>query len=118
MIYCPDNAFLLFQIGLVTGVFLAVVLGVSFSSLAPLFTKDVEVLGVVRTGVLVSKTNPRVEFRFVINAGIADNFLTSLHGMVQFVSASQPLNALAFIFDGLHYGVSDFRYAAVSMVCL
>lgn len=35
---------------------------------------------------------------------------------MQFVSASQPINALAFIFDGLHYGVSDFPYAARSMV--
>ncbi|KAK6806011.1 hypothetical protein RDI58_003796 [Solanum bulbocastanum] len=33
-----------------------------------------------------------------------------------FVSASQPINALAFIFDGLHYGVSDFGYAASSMM--
>ncbi|KAL0422980.1 UNVERIFIED_CONTAM: protein DETOXIFICATION 45, chloroplastic [Sesamum latifolium] len=73
------------KIGFITGVLLAVVLGVSFSSLASLFTKDIEVLGVVRTGVL-------------------------------FVSASQPINALAFIFDGLHYGVSDFRYSAVSMM--
>lgn len=39
--------------------------------------------------------------------------------MLQFVSASQPLNALAYIFDGLHYGISDFSYAACSMVsCL
>lgn len=39
--------------------------------------------------------------------------------MPQFVSASQPLNALAYIFDGLHYGISDFSYAACSMVsCL
>ncbi|XP_011088695.1 protein DETOXIFICATION 45, chloroplastic [Sesamum indicum] len=73
------------KIGFITGVLLAVVLGVSFSSLASLFTKDIEVLEVVRTGVL-------------------------------FVSASQPINALAFIFDGLHYGVSDFRYSAVSMM--
>ncbi|XP_075074342.1 protein DETOXIFICATION 45, chloroplastic isoform X2 [Nicotiana tabacum] len=35
---------------------------------------------------------------------------------VLFVSASQPINALAFIFDGLHYGVSDFPYAARSMM--
>lgn len=47
---------LFFQIGLVTGVTLGVILGMSFSSLAPLFTKDVEVLRVVRTGILVSKT--------------------------------------------------------------
>ncbi|CAN6544785.1 unnamed protein product [Malus baccata var. baccata] len=30
--------------------------------------------------------------------------------------ASQPLNALAYVFDGLHYGVSDFAYAARSMM--
>lgn len=47
-----------------------------------------------------------------------DNLSTSLHMMLQFVSASQPLNALAFIVDGLYYGVSDFRYAAISMVSL
>uniref|UniRef100_A0A0D9XGD7 Protein DETOXIFICATION n=1 Tax=Leersia perrieri TaxID=77586 RepID=A0A0D9XGD7_9ORYZ len=33
-----------------------------------------------------------------------------------FVSASQPINALAFIFDGLHFGVSDFSYSASSMI--
>ncbi|KAH7672561.1 Multi antimicrobial extrusion protein [Dioscorea alata] len=35
---------------------------------------------------------------------------------VWFVSFSQPINALAFVFDGLYYGVSDFAYAAYSMV--
>ncbi|CAN4107291.1 unnamed protein product [Withania somnifera] len=73
------------KMGLVAGVFLAAVLGVSFGSLSTLFTKDSEVLGVVSTGLL-------------------------------FVSVSQPINALAFIFDGLHYGVSDFAYAARSMM--
>ncbi|CAA3012519.1 DETOXIFICATION 45, chloroplastic [Olea europaea subsp. europaea] len=80
-----DVTHFVLKIGFVAGVSLAVILGVSFSSLATLFTKDVEVLRVVRTGVL-------------------------------FVSVSQPLNALAFIFDGLHYGVSDFPYAARSMM--
>ncbi|XP_066399881.1 protein DETOXIFICATION 45, chloroplastic-like isoform X2 [Miscanthus floridulus] len=37
-------------------------------------------------------------------------------GGVLFVSASQPINALAFIFDGLHFGVSDFSYSASSMM--
>ncbi|KAL3843323.1 hypothetical protein ACJIZ3_000726 [Penstemon smallii] len=80
-----DITHFVLKIGFVSGVSLAVLLGVSFTSLAPLFTKDVQVLGIVRTGVL-------------------------------FVSASQPINALAFIFDGLHYGVSDFSYAAYSMM--
>lgn len=35
---------------------------------------------------------------------------------VQFVAGSQPVNALAFVIDGLYYGVSDFEYAAYSMV--
>lgn len=71
--------------GLLTGVLLAIILGVWFGSLAGLFTKDVEVLGIVRSGVL-------------------------------FVSACQPINALAFVLDGLHYGISDFSYAACSMM--
>ncbi|XP_042508826.1 protein DETOXIFICATION 45, chloroplastic isoform X2 [Macadamia integrifolia] len=73
------------KMGVFTGISLALILGASFGSLATLFTKDTEVLGIVRSGVL-------------------------------FVSASQPFNALAFIFDGLHYGVSDFSYAAQSMI--
>lgn len=35
---------------------------------------------------------------------------------MQFVSLTQPINSLAFVFDGLHYGASDFAYAALSMV--
>ncbi|XVF08338.1 hypothetical protein REPUB_Repub06bG0218200 [Reevesia pubescens] len=33
-----------------------------------------------------------------------------------FVAGSQPVNAIAFVLDGLYYGVSDFEYAAFSMV--
>ncbi|CAJ1808399.1 unnamed protein product [Sphenostylis stenocarpa] len=33
-----------------------------------------------------------------------------------FVAGSQPVNALAFVIDGLYYGVSDFGYAAYSML--
>ncbi|KAJ4774959.1 Protein DETOXIFICATION [Rhynchospora pubera] len=73
------------KIGVFAGIALAVGLGASFGRLAELFTKDPEVLQVVKSGVL-------------------------------FVSASQPINALAFIFDGLHYGVSDFSYAAIAMM--
>ncbi|KAJ0233593.1 Protein DETOXIFICATION 45 [Hirschfeldia incana] len=73
------------KIGVVTGIALAIVLGMSFSSLAGLFSKDPEVLRIVRKGVL-------------------------------FVAATQPITALAFIFDGLHYGMSDFPYAAWSMM--
>ncbi|KAK4253718.1 hypothetical protein QN277_010358 [Acacia crassicarpa] len=33
-----------------------------------------------------------------------------------FVAATQPINALAFVFDGVNYGASDFTYAATSLV--
>ncbi|XP_076942247.1 protein DETOXIFICATION 45, chloroplastic-like [Bidens hawaiensis] len=80
-----DITYFVLKIGFVTGVTLAAILGISFGSISTLFTKDIEVLKIARTGIL-------------------------------FVSASQPLNALAFIVDGLHYGVSDFPYAAYSMM--
>ncbi|EMS63978.1 MATE efflux family protein 2, chloroplastic [Triticum urartu] len=35
---------------------------------------------------------------------------------VWFVTITQPINAIAFVFDGLYYGVSDFGYAAYSTV--
>ncbi|XP_062119027.1 protein DETOXIFICATION 45, chloroplastic-like [Humulus lupulus] len=73
------------KVGLVTSLALSAILGLSFGSLATLFTKDAEVLAIVGTGVL-------------------------------FVSASQPLNALAYAFYGLHYGASDFAYAARAMM--
>ncbi|KAL4189589.1 hypothetical protein AMTRI_Chr08g166090 [Amborella trichopoda] len=38
------------------------------------------------------------------------------YSVVVFVAGSQPINAIAFVFDGLYYGVSDFAYAAYSMV--
>nr|DAD46572.1 TPA_asm: hypothetical protein HUJ06_016509 [Nelumbo nucifera] len=80
-----EITYFVLKAGILTGVTLAAILGTTFGFLATLFTKDMDVLVIVRSGVL-------------------------------FVSASQPINALAFIFDGLHYGVSDFAYAAQSMM--
>jgi Na+-driven multidrug efflux pump len=34
---------------------------------------------------------------------------------LQFVALTQPINTLAFVFDGVNYGASDFAYAAYSM---
>ncbi|XP_071702734.1 protein DETOXIFICATION 45, chloroplastic-like [Rutidosis leptorrhynchoides] len=80
-----EITFYALKTGLITGVSLAIILGLTFSTLATLFTNDAEVLTIVRSGVL-------------------------------FVSASQPITALAYIYDGLHYGVSDFSFAACSMM--
>ncbi|XP_062166198.1 protein DETOXIFICATION 44, chloroplastic isoform X4 [Alnus glutinosa] len=73
------------QIGLATGIALAVILFLGFGAFSSLFSTDLEVLTIAWSGIL-------------------------------FVAGSQPMNALAFVVDGLYYGVSDFGYAAYSMV--
>ncbi|KAM5558882.1 protein DETOXIFICATION 42-like [Rosa sericea] len=35
---------------------------------------------------------------------------------IPFIAVTQPVNALAFVFDGVNYGASDFAYSAYSMV--
>ena len=36
----------------------------------------------------------------------------------QFVAVTQPLNSIAFVFDGVNFGASDFAYSAFSMVSI
>ncbi|XP_022144039.1 protein DETOXIFICATION 44, chloroplastic isoform X2 [Momordica charantia] len=72
------------QIGLITGISLAIILFLGFGAFAGLFSADAEVLEIARSGLF-------------------------------FVAGSQPVNAMAFVVDGLYYGVSDFGYAAYSM---
>ncbi|KAF5193032.1 Detoxification 44 protein [Thalictrum thalictroides] len=80
-----DVIYRVLQIGLLTGVTLAVILFFGFETFSRSFTTDTAVLDITRTGVL-------------------------------FVAGSQPITAVAFVLDGLYYGVSDFAYAAYSMV--
>ncbi|KAK7261642.1 hypothetical protein RIF29_27958 [Crotalaria pallida] len=35
---------------------------------------------------------------------------------IPYIVATQPINALAFVFDGVNYGASDFTYFAYSMI--
>ncbi|XP_074570303.1 protein DETOXIFICATION 42-like [Curcuma longa] len=39
-----------------------------------------------------------------------------IHIGIPFVALTQPINALAFVFDGINYGASDFAYSAYSMI--
>ncbi|MCL7040726.1 hypothetical protein MKW94_029513 [Papaver nudicaule] len=75
------------QIGLGTGVVLAIVLFAGFDSFSHLFSTDSAVLEIDSSS-------------------------------LWFVAGTQPLNAVAFVLDGLYYGVSDFSYAAYSMVLI
>ncbi|XP_022152644.1 protein DETOXIFICATION 43-like [Momordica charantia] len=38
-----------------------------------------------------------------------------IHIGVPFVAATQPMNSLAFVFDGVNFGASDFAYSAYSL---
>ncbi|KAI4300763.1 hypothetical protein L6164_034101 [Bauhinia variegata] len=44
------------------------------------------------------------------------NVLQLLSVGIPYVAATQPINALAFVFDGVNYGASDFMYSAYSML--
>jgi hypothetical protein len=39
----------------------------------------------------------------------------SIHPPPQFVAGTQTLNTLAFVFDGVNFGASDYAFAAYSM---
>ncbi|CAJ1967545.1 unnamed protein product [Sphenostylis stenocarpa] len=46
-----------------------------------------------------------------------DKHVLQLIGIgIPYVAATQPINALAFVFDGINYGASDFTYSAYSMI--
>ncbi|KAF8080697.1 hypothetical protein N665_0927s0008 [Sinapis alba] len=45
-----------------------------------------------------------------------DNVLHLISIGLPFVAGTQPINALAFVFDGVNFGASDFGYAAASLV--
>ncbi|KAG4973973.1 hypothetical protein AAZX31_11G130600 [Glycine max] len=69
---------------LILGLALAFLLGTGLHFGAKLFTKDVNVLHLIR-----------IE--------------------IPFVAATQSLNSLAFVFDGINFGASDFAYSAISL---
>ncbi|XP_010278990.1 PREDICTED: protein DETOXIFICATION 42-like [Nelumbo nucifera] len=44
------------------------------------------------------------------------NVLHLINIGIPFVAATQPINSLAFVFDGVNFGASDFAYTAYSMI--
>ena len=113
---------LLLQLGLVLGLILAVILGVGLRFGARLFTDDVNVLHLISIGIPVLLMSETSNSTFVLlNCLIPNNPGTTFFSFVfsyQFVAATQPINALAFVFDGVNFGASDFAYSAYSMASL
>ncbi|KAK8695428.1 hypothetical protein V6N13_000590 [Hibiscus sabdariffa] len=44
--------------------------------------------------------------------------LLNFMGISSFVAATQPINCLAFVFDGVNFGASDFAYSAFSLATM
>ncbi|KAF4365552.1 hypothetical protein G4B88_025731 [Cannabis sativa] len=72
------------QMSFVLGVGLTFLVGIGLYFGAGIFTRDVNVLHLIRIG-------------------------------LPFVAATQPLNSLSFVFDGVNFGASDFAYSAYSL---
>jgi putative MATE family efflux protein len=66
----------------------------------------------VFVAVLLGVTMPAFSRVFSTDADV----LSIIKGLIPFVALTQPVNSLAFVFDGVHYGASDFAYAAYSMI--
>ncbi|KAK9168034.1 hypothetical protein Syun_000174 [Stephania yunnanensis] len=89
------------QIGLVTGAALSLILCLGFEEFSRFFSSDAAVLEIAKSGVLnISQVLER----------ISNDFFFSV---CCWISANERI---AFVIDGLYYGVSDFTYAAYSMV--
>ncbi|XP_009354744.1 protein DETOXIFICATION 43 isoform X2 [Pyrus x bretschneideri] len=73
------------QMSFILGVGLAFVVGIGLYFGAGIFSRDVNVLHLIKIG-------------------------------LPFVAATQPINSLSFVFDGVNFGASDFAYAAYSLV--
>ncbi|KAJ7949165.1 Protein DETOXIFICATION [Quillaja saponaria] len=73
------------QMSFVLGMGLALAVGIGLYFGAGIFSKDANVLNLIRIG-------------------------------IPFVAATQPINSLAFVFDGVNFGASDFAYSAYSLV--
>ncbi|BFG20193.1 hypothetical protein CerSpe_064680 [Prunus speciosa] len=72
------------QMSFILGVGLAFVVGIGLYFGAGIFSRDVNVLHLIRIG-------------------------------LPFVAATQPINSLSFVFDGVNFGASDFAYSAYSL---
>lgn len=104
------------QLGVVLGLVLALVLGIGLHYGARVFTKDVNVLNLIGIGIPVHTIYTHVLETLQIFYN-RTWFRTYNHFFrFQFVAATQPINCLAFVFDGVNFGASDFAYSAYSMV--
>lgn len=105
------------QMAFVLSLGMALVVGLGLQYGSAVFTRDKHVLHIITIGI------PVCTYLKAICNNPSDSLITfftenkcCLSFDHQFVASTQPINYLAFVFDGLYYGVSDFAYSAYSMV--
>ena len=108
--------------GLVLGLALAFILGTGLHFGAKIFTQDANVLHLIQIGIPVI-----IHFQIGKDIGILSfqphsrvTYIVTFMFILfyQFIAVTQPLNSLAFVFDGVNFGASDFAYSAFSMVSI
>ncbi|KAJ9558440.1 hypothetical protein OSB04_013054 [Centaurea solstitialis] len=57
-----------------------------------------------------------LQMSFVMGLGLALLVGLGLQYGSGFVAGTQPINSIAFVFDGVNFGASDFAYSAYSMI--
>lgn len=106
------------QMSFILGIGLAVVVGLALHFGDIIFSKDPNVLRIIAIGIPVIpiyKFICKILFFYFIFFNLDWSLALSTH---QFVAGTQPINALAFVFDGVNFGASDFAYSSYSMVSL
>ncbi|EFJ26596.1 hypothetical protein SELMODRAFT_97796, partial [Selaginella moellendorffii] len=68
-------------------------------------------LGILMTTILGTSSSILSKL-FTSDIGV----LKVMSTIMPFVALTQPINSLAFVFDGIHYGASDFRYSTYAMM--
>ena len=97
----------------ILGVGLAVFVGIGMFFGAGIFSRDIQVQYLIHLGIPVNIKTYLVFFLPMPWMNSSDSPLSpETH---QFIAATQPINSLAFVFDGVNFGASDFAYSAYSL---
>ena len=109
--------------GLVLGLALAFILGTGLHFGAKIFTQDANVLHLIQIGIPVIvhfQIGKDILVLYLPNSLSKETYIVTFMFILsyQFVAVTQPLNSIAFVFDGVNFGASDFAYSAFSMVSI
>jgi len=103
------------HISLVLGLLLAFIYGTELHFGAKIFTKDVYVFHLIQIGIpiiigfLVEKDTGNPSFQHLQR-------FTFLFVLLSVCGSRSILKSLAFVFDGVNFGASNFAYLSFSMV--